>query len=91
MYDVINEEFNWFLKDMAEGQTFCKYLDETDYEDDYSHKEIDEAKSIFANKVRTWLHENLPGKYIVSYSWCVFVMTEDEVTKRGIFNYELVE
>ena len=38
---VINEEYDNFISDMEQNKTFCKYFDTWDYEDDFSHNDID--------------------------------------------------
>lgn len=89
MQEELDREFEIFLEDMKRGEVFCGYFDETDYECDYSHNEIDEWKSKFIDKVREWLHINKPGKYVVTSGWCVFVMTIEEAKKRRVFKYEI--
>lgn len=88
MYEAMLEEFEQFKADMENGETFCKYMVEDDYEDEYSHNEIDEYMEKFEEKAREYLHEHIPGKYIVSGGWCVFVMTEEEAKKRNMHMYE---
>ena len=39
---MLEEEFNYFLEDMKQDKTFCSYLDVWDYEDDYSHNQIED-------------------------------------------------
>lgn len=88
MFEELEYEYNLFLEDMENGKTFCRYMDETDYEDEYSHNEIYEYQYKFLNKIKKYLKENKPNQYIVSCSWCVFVMTVDEAKKRNVWNYE---
>ena len=73
---------------MARGETFCHYINESAYEDEFSHDDINIMQDQFIKKARLWLHENKPGKYLVSGSWCVFVMTEEEAKKRNRHNYQ---
>ena len=40
MYEEMLEEFEQFKADMKNGETFCKYIIEDDYEDEYSHNEL---------------------------------------------------
>lgn len=87
MLEIIEKEYNTFVEDMERGETFCHYIDESAYEDEFSHNDIDIMQSKFIEKVRLWLHENKPAQYLVSSSWCVFVMTEDEAKKRNMNNY----
>ena len=61
MYEIIEDEYNQFLQDMADGSMiFGRYIDESEYEDEYSHNDIDEAQDKFIEKVREYLHENYP-------------------------------
>lgn len=88
MYDELEYEYGLFLEDMERNEPFCRYIDKTDYEDEYSHNEIDEYQEKFVSKVREWLHKNKPNKYIASGGWCVFVMTIEEAEKRNIRRIE---
>lgn len=86
MEDIINEEYEIFLEDMDRGITFNRFLMVDDYEDEYSHNEIAKAMNTLASRMRQWLHENKPGKYIVSVSpdYCIFVMTVKEAQMRNV-------
>ena len=88
MFEELEYEYNLFLDDMKRGKTFCRYLDEYEYEDEYSHNEIDECQRRFSEKIEEYLRENKPGEYIVSTGWCVFVMTVEEAKKRNMFMIE---
>lgn len=92
MEDIINEEYEIFLEDMDRGITFNRFLMVDDYEDEYSHNEIAEAMNTLASRIRQWLHENKPGKYIVSVSsdYCIFVMTVKEAQMRNVSTYTLL-
>lgn len=86
MEEIINEEYEIFLEDMDRGITFDRFLITDNYEDEYSHNEIAEAMNTLASRIRQWLHENKPGKYIVSVSpdYCIFVMTVKEAQMRNV-------
>ena len=88
MQEELDYEFEMFLKDMECGEPFCRYFDEDEYEDEYSHNEIDEWQLKFITKVKNWLHVNKPGEYVVTCGWCVFVLTLEEAEKRNMFKYE---
>lgn len=92
MEDIINEEYEIFLEDMDRGITFNRFLMVDDYEDNYLHNEIAEAMNTLASRIRQWLHENKPGKYIVSVSpdYCIFVMTVKEAQMRNVSTYTLL-
>lgn len=85
MYEIVEDEYSQFLRDISNGpMIFERYIDELEYEDEYSHNDIDEAQDKFIEKVREYLHENYPGKYVVSGGWCVFVMTPDRARESHI-------
>lgn len=89
MYEELEYEFAEFKRDFDEGHlTFGRYFDEDDYEDEYSHNEIDEFKVKFIDKVKGYLHEKAPGEYLVASSWCVFVMTIEEAKKRKLIRID---
>lgn len=92
MEEIINEEYEVFLEDMNRGITFNRFLMVDDYEDEYSHNEIAEAMNALASRIRQWLHENKPGKYIVlvSSDYCVFVMTVKKAQMRNVSTYTLL-
>ena len=88
MYQELEDEYELFLDDMKREETFCRYIDESGYEDEYSHNDIDDCQGKFIEKVKEWLHENKPNQYIVSSGWCVFVMTIEEAKKRNMKKWE---
>ena len=88
----INEEFSSFKSDvMDEGFVFGCYLDETSYEDDYSHNDIYDAIEVLAEKMRDYLHNNYPNKFIVSTGWCVHVMTPDRARQSRLSERSIEE
>lgn len=85
MYFEIEEEYNQFLEDIKDsGFVFGTYMDESKYEDEYSHNAIDEAMYILKVQIRDYLHENRPGEFVVSSDWCVHVMTPDRARQSRI-------
>lgn len=81
----INEEYKTFLEEIeSEDFELGCYLDESDYEDEYSHNDIDEAMEILADKVKEFLHEKHPNKFVVSTGWCIHVMTPDRARQSRI-------
>ena len=85
MYEELEYEFSEFKQSIDDGSlVFGKYFDEDEYEDEYSHNQIGEFQSKFINKVREYLHEKVPNKYVVINGWCVFVMSMDEAKKRNM-------
>ena len=89
MYEIVEEEYQQFLYDIeVEGSlVFGRYIDESNYEDEYSHNDIEQAQGLFMEKVRKYLHENYPSKYVVSDSYCVFVMTPERARESNISEY----
>lgn len=88
MKEELEYEFQCFLEDMEHGETFGRYFEEDSYEDDYSHSQIGESMSKLEEKIRQWLHQNKPGKYLVTSGWCVWVMTKEEAHKRNMWNLD---
>lgn len=81
----VSEEFECFLQDIKDsGFIYGRYFDETDYEDDYSHNDIGDGIEMLAEKIRDYLHNNYPKKFIVSTGWCVHVMTPDRARQSRI-------
>lgn len=81
----IEYEYNQFLEDMKRsGFVFSRYMDEDEYEDDYSHNAIDEAMAILQRKIKRYLHENRPGEFVVTSGWCIFVMTPDRARQSNV-------
>lgn len=88
MWQELEEEYEQFLENMNKNESLCAYIDETCYEDDYSHNEIEECQEKFVEKITQWLHEYKPGQYVVTSGWCVHVMTVEEAKRRNVWNYE---
>lgn len=88
MQEALEDEYNQFQEDMERGETCCRYLDEMEYEDEYSHNQIDECQRKFIEMVKEYLHEHFPGRYVVSGGYCVFVMTIEEIKKKNLSHYE---
>jgi hypothetical protein len=81
----INDEYETFIKEIeSDNFEIGRYLDESNYENEYSHNEIDQAKHILIRKIKEYLHINYPNKYLVSCSWCVFVMTPDKARQSRV-------
>lgn len=93
MQNEIEYEYNEFLRDINDsGFVFGRYMDECEYEDEYSHNTIDQAMGILQGKIKRYLHENRPGEFVVTSGWCIFVMTpnrarESDVLEKTINNF----
>lgn len=89
MYEELEYEFSDFKRSFDEGSlVFGRWFNEDEYEDEYSHNEIDKYQLKFIEKVKEYLHEKAPNKYVVTSGWCVFVMTIEEAQKRNMHNIE---
>ena len=89
MYEELEYEFAEFKHDLDEGGlVFGRYFEEDMFEDEYSHNAIDAFKSRFIEKVKDYLREKAPNKYVVTSGWCVFVMTIEEAKKRNLHHIE---
>ena len=83
---IVEEEYEQFLQDIKVSQPFSfkRYIDESAYEDEYSQNDIHKAQDIFVNKAKEYLHRYYPGQYIVSCSYCVFIMTPEAAKKHNV-------
>ncbi len=89
MHEELEYEFADFKHDLDEGGlVFGRYFEEDMYEAEYSHNQIDEFTSKFIERVKEYLHEKAPNKYVVTSGWCVFVMTVEEAQKRGLLHID---
>lgn len=65
MFEELEYEYSRFLDDMKRGETFCRYLDEDEYEDEYSHNEIDECQRKLAEKIEAYLKKTSPASTLL--------------------------
>ena len=79
---VIKEEYDNFVSDMEQNKTFCTYMDEWEYEDEFSHNEIDDMRYEFENRIKEWLVDNRNNQYYVLSGFNTIVSTENELIKR---------
>lgn len=85
MYFEIEEEYKQFLEDIKDnGFIFGAYMDESEYEDEYSHNAIDEAMGELQKKMRAYLHEHRPNEFIVLSDYCVRVLTVDKAKQLNV-------
>lgn len=83
--EIVEYEYEQFLNDISDGSmTFGIYINESNYEDEYSYDDIEEAQGLFIKKVKNYLHNNCPNEYVVSSCWCVFVMTPERARQSNI-------
>lgn len=81
----IEEEYKQFLEDIKDsGFIFGAYMDETEYEDDYSHNSIGSAMEILERKIREYLHKNRPDEFIVYSDWSVHIMKKEKAEEIGM-------
>lgn len=82
--------FLQFKKDFnSDNFTYGIYLDECEYEDEYSHDEIHEYQEKLIKKIEDFFHKNAPDKYIVDNGWSVLVISIEEAKKRNWYHWEL--
>lgn len=81
----IEDEYQQFLEDIKDsGFIFGAYMDETEYEDDYSHNSIGNAMEILERKIREYLHKNRPDEFIVYSDWSVHIMKKEKAEEIGM-------
>lgn len=94
MKNLVDYNFKEFLEDMEQEKAYCKYLDVWDYEDDYSHNEIEEAREELEDKIIEWLIENKPNKYYMLGGYDrTYLLTKEEMIKRNkkLEQYEIIK
>lgn len=85
MEQIVLDEYEYFLEEIQkENYRYGKYMVDSDYEDEYSHDDIDTMQETFIEKVKEYLHTYYPNKFIVTSGWCVFVMTPDRARESNI-------
>lgn len=78
----IEDEYQQFLEDIkGSGFIFGTYMDETEYEDDYSHNSIGNAMGILEKRIREYLHKNRPDEFVVYSDWSVHVIKKRKQKK----------
>lgn len=89
MFEEVQCEFERFLSDINKDD-FCmaKYLDTWDYEDEYSHNEIHDAQYELFYKIKNWLKDNRPNRYIIFCNESVMVRTTIDACLKNVMNYE---
>lgn len=81
----IEEEYQQFLEDINDSRfIFGAYMDEAEYEDEYSHKSIGRAMEVLENKITEYLHENRPGGFIVYSDWSIHVVKKDKAEEMEL-------
>lgn len=53
------------------------FIDQTEYEDEYSHNEIDEIQDEFTEEAYKYLNENYKGQYVIFSDWSVHIITKE--------------
>lgn len=90
---IVDDVFKEFLEDMKQERSFCTYLRTWDYEDDYSHNEIEEVREELEEKICEWLRENKPNRYYMFGGYDrTYLMTKEELIKRhrNLSCYEII-
>ena len=82
---IVKYEYKQFLNDISDGSmAFRRYINESHYEYEYSHNDIEKAQDLFIKMVKNYLHNNYPNKYVVCNGWCVFVMTPERARQFNV-------
>ncbi len=85
----IEDQYETFLKDIETGLLSHElYLIEDEYDDEYSHNDIDMAHVLLADRIKKYLHENYPNRYCVFIDWCVRIMSVELAEEKNIRNYK---
>lgn len=72
----VEKEYNLFLNRIASQDfIFGIFMDEEDYEDEYSKNDICKSRIELQEKIKEYLRENRPGEFLVFSDFCVHVMT----------------
>lgn len=81
----VSEEYLQFLCDI-EDKGFLNgcYMDETEYDDEYSHNKIQEAMGALQGRIKEYLHKNRPGEFLVYSDWCVHVIKKEKAAEAGM-------
>lgn len=58
------------------------FIDQTEYEDEYSHNEIDEIQEDFIKEAKNYLDKNYKGQYVIFSDWCVHIVTKEYYEKN---------
>lgn len=81
----VSEEYLQFLCDIEDiGFLNGYYMDETEYDDEYSHNKIQEAMKVLQNRIKEYLHKNRPGEFVVYSDWSVHVIKKEKAEENGL-------
>ena len=78
MYDDIVEDIMEDLKEMVENNKMSdskcnNFVANDDWEDEFSHNDIDEMQEEFIKQAQAYLIDKCKGKYIIYSDWCVHI------------------
>ncbi|QYH51070.1 hypothetical protein [Liquorilactobacillus hordei] len=76
MDDVVEYEFNNFLKDMPSHKHLI-YLIADDYNDEYPGNQINIMQVKLDSRIRDYLKQFYSGKYCIYSDWCVHVVPKN--------------
>ena len=87
----VSEEYLQFLHDIQDkGFLNGCYMDETEYDDEYSHNKIQEAMKALQDRIKEYLHKNMPGEFIVYSDWSVHVMKKEKAEEVGMMERAII-
>lgn len=71
----VEEEYNEFIELYESGMLrgINKFMKDWEYEDEFSHNEIEEMQHELKTEIEEYLDAVEPNKYKVSGGWAVFV------------------
>lgn len=79
----IEDQYNIFIKDIeTDFLSHELYLRQYEYEDEYSHDEINRGQILLSERIKEYLHNNFPNQYCLYIDWCVRVMSVELAEKK---------
>lgn len=81
----VSEEYSQFLHDIQDkGFLNGCYMDETEYDDKYSHNKIQEAMKALQDSIKEYIHKNMPGEFVVYSDWSIHVIKKEKAAEIGM-------
>ena len=82
MKNEIDYEYNKFLSDIKEPEFLAGiYMDEDEYENEYSHNDIYAAIETLEEMIKEYLHNNRPGQFVLISGWNIRVIKIEEARR----------
>lgn len=94
MEDILFEEFNTFIELIENGKLdknrSNNFLDIANYEDEFSHNEIEGTMTAFYKMAKQYLKANFSGEYGMHCDFCVHIYTKEFLEKKELNERYLV-